>query len=293
MKDFIKSLRAGIAGGLCVFGLMLLMGTVFNNVYDKATPVGTDAPSTLDDQDRNTKAAIQERENVDHYWPLTGTQVSDVDAGEHRKVLFHAPIAATPTVAADHGDLRIKDVDGKAELHWTDEDENEIQLTSAGVIPQASVASGSFVPPGGIVSYGGATAPTGWLLCDDSAVSRTTYATLFGIIGTNYGIGDGATTFNLPDFRGRVPVGLDVGNVNLAAADTLGETGGEETHLLDGSEMPAHEHEMATWANAGVGTRVANGVSNAGNTIDTGTEGGGGAHNNLQPYNTVNYIIKI
>ncbi len=106
--------------------------TVFSSTYDTATPAGTDSPTEADDRMREIKAAVQERMNVDHYWPLTGTEVSDADAGEHRKILFHAPITATPTVAASHGDLRIKDVTAKAELHWTDEDENEIQLTSGG-----------------------------------------------------------------------------------------------------------------------------------------------------------------
>ena len=62
-------------------------------------------------------------------------------------------------------------------------------------------------PTGALHIYGGTTAPTGWLLCDGSAVSRATYADLFGAIGTNFGSGDGSTTFNLPDMRGRVPVG--------------------------------------------------------------------------------------
>ncbi len=114
--------------------------TVFSDTYDTSTPAGGNSPTEADDRMREIKAGIQERENVDHYWPLTGTEVSDVDTGEHRKILFHAPIAATPTVAADHGDLRIKDVSGKAELHWTDEDENEIQLTDAGTVNLTSPA---------------------------------------------------------------------------------------------------------------------------------------------------------
>lgn len=114
--------------------LSTTIATVFSSTYDTATPAGSDSPTQADDRMREIKAAIQERENVDHNWPLTGTEVSDADAGEHRKVLFHAPIAATPTVAANHGDLRIADVDGKAELHWTDEDEQEIQLTQVGQV---------------------------------------------------------------------------------------------------------------------------------------------------------------
>ncbi|MCK5617108.1 hypothetical protein KAR91_85385 [Candidatus Pacearchaeota archaeon] len=108
----------------------------FTKTFDTATPAGSDDPAEADDRMREIKAATQERENVDHYWPLTGTEVSDADAGEHRKVLFHAPIPATPTVAANHGDLRIKDVangtDTKAELVFTNEAEAELQLSSNG-----------------------------------------------------------------------------------------------------------------------------------------------------------------
>ena len=108
--------------------------TVFSDTYDTATPTGADSPTEADDRMREIKAAVQERMDIDHFWELTGTQVSDPCAGEHRKVLFTAPIAATPTVAANHGDLRIADVDGKAEFHWTDEDEQEVQMTQVGQV---------------------------------------------------------------------------------------------------------------------------------------------------------------
>lgn len=121
---------------LTVFGISMVYATVFSSTYDTATPAGSDDPAEADDRMREIKASVQERENVDHYWPLTGTEVSDADVGEHRKVLFHAPIAATPTVAENHGDLRTKDVangtDTKAELVFTNEAEAELQLSSNG-----------------------------------------------------------------------------------------------------------------------------------------------------------------
>src|SRR3954447_6125965 len=89
-----------------------------------------------------------------------------------------------------------------------------------------------------------ATPPPGWLVCDGSAVSRSTFATLFGAIGTAYGAGDGSTTFNLPDLRGRVPVGAGTG-AGLTAR-TLGAAGGEENHTLSAAEMPSHNHGGAT-----------------------------------------------
>ena len=111
----------------------LMMSTVFTSIYDTATPLGTDVPSSIDDQIRNTKAAVQERSNVDHYWPLTGTQVSDTAAGEHRQISFFGPIS-TPTNAVDKGFLYIKDFSAKVELTWEDEDGDELQLTDGGTL---------------------------------------------------------------------------------------------------------------------------------------------------------------
>jgi microcystin-dependent protein len=94
----------------------------------------------------------------------------------------------------------------------------------------------------GLVSmFAGATAPAGWLTCDGAAVSRTAYANLFNVVGTIYGIGDGTTTFNLPNLKGRVPVGRDTTQVEF---DTLGETGGAKTHTLGVTEMPSHTHSQ-------------------------------------------------
>lgn len=94
-------------------------------------------------------------------------------------------------------------------------------------------------PAGAIVAWPTSSAPSGWLLCDGAAVDRTTYAALFAVIGATYGAGDGSTTFNLPDLRGRVIVGLDAGQSEF---DALGEAGGAKAHTLTESEMPAHTH---------------------------------------------------
>lgn len=92
-------------------------------------------------------------------------------------------------------------------------------------------------PAGIIMPFAGTVAPQGYLLCDGSAVDRTTYATLFGVIGTTFGEGDGSTTFNLPDLGGRVPLGV-------SSTHLLGSTGGSETVTLTESELPAHVHEV-------------------------------------------------
>ncbi|MGN7977446.1 DUF859 family phage minor structural protein [Microbacterium sp. 22195] len=165
-------------------------------------------------------------------------------------------------------------------------------------------------PVGILVAFAGATAPSGWLLCDGSAVSRTTYATLFAVIGTAYGAGNGSSTFNVPDLRGRIPVGRDSTQTEF---DALGETGGEKTHKLTPSEMPTHNHaapsgyfyvespngsmrRAATINNAGSNgedgvwrQRIA---ESGGSPMGTANSGGDGVHNNLQPYVVTNHIIK-
>lgn len=134
-------------------------------------------------------------------------------------------------------------------------------------------------------------APTGWLLCQGQAVSRTTYDDLFTVIGTTYGVGDGTTTFNLPNLQGRVPVGLDSSQTEF---DTLGETGGAKTHTLTVDEMPSHSHaeRYPTGAGSIDASQPDTGSSLSDYTTPSGSTGGGNAHNNLQPYIVLNYIIK-
>lgn len=126
-----------------IIGTCLLMWAVllsgWTYTYDIATPLGSDAPSVLDDRDREIKAAVQERMNVDHYWPLTGTQVSDVAAGQHRQIEFYGPIS-TPTYAANKFFLYSKDVGSVVEFFLLDELDNEIQITSGGEIEYQSIS---------------------------------------------------------------------------------------------------------------------------------------------------------
>ena len=157
---------------------------------------------------------------------------------------------------------------------------------------------------GTIKPWGKATAPDGYLLCDGSAVSRSTYADLFAVIGTTYGAGNGSTTFNLPDLRGRVVACQDdmggssanrltdqTGGLN---GDTLGDTGGSETHTLSTAQMPAHTHTVAAQQQvSGDSTnRGGSGQLGAAATITTSSTGSGSAHNNVQPTIILNYIIR-
>ena len=98
---------------------------------------------------------------------------------------------------------------------------------------------GEALPAGSIVQWGSNAIPTNWLLCDGSAVSRSTWSSLFAAIGTTYGAGNGTTTFNLPNLQGRVAVGRDSSQTEF---DVLGKTGGAKTHTLTIAEMPSHTH---------------------------------------------------
>lgn len=92
-------------------------------------------------------------------------------------------------------------------------------------------------PAGIIMPFAGTVAPEGYLFCDGSAVSRSTYATLYAVIGDTFGAGDGSSTFNVPDLSGRVPLGV-------SSTHLLGSTGGSETVTLTEQELPAHVHEV-------------------------------------------------
>ena len=113
-------------------------------------------------------------------------------------------------------------------------------------------ATSSNMPSGAILAFAGSSAPTGFLICDGSAISRSTYASLFAIISTTYGVGDGSNTFNLPDLRERVIAGktssasLLTSGVSGITSTTLGNTGGVQGVTLTSGQsgLPAHNHSL-------------------------------------------------
>lgn len=185
-------------------------------------------------------------------------------------------------------------------------------LTSGGAGSAPSFQT--VLPSGVVVPFAGSSIPAGWLVCDGTAVNRTTYAELFSAIGTTYGVGDGSTTFNVPDLRGRGAYGLDdMGGVaasRLAAATSLGQAAGAESasgstdgHTLTISEMPAHTHELPVTASRYDGSSGSDGgLGNSGyssaNVTDSVGDGGAHSHNitnlaTMPPYLALNFMIKV
>jgi len=207
--------------------------------------------------------------------------------------------AATPTfralVVAD-----LPDFNGFSTASVADGDQfpfSDVSATANKKIA-ASTLRQYMVPPGTVMHYAGSSTPSGWLNCDGSAVSRSTYADLFSAIGTTWGAGNGSTTFNVPDLRGRAIVGVGTGS-GLSARN-LGSSGGNETHTLATGEIPAHSHGPGLGSHFLVRNNGASSyaISTAGANIDTenctgtASAGGGGSHNNMQPFANLYHIIK-
>jgi microcystin-dependent protein len=193
---------------------------------------------------------------------------------------------------------------------------------AAGAISASKISADVSFASGMVMPYAGSTgAPTGWLLCYGQLVSRTTYADLYTAIGTTYGVGDGVTTFALPDLRGRVVAGQDdMGGASanrLTSAlngDTLGATGGTEDVTLTAAQsgLPAHTHSInlvTVKPNAGTGSAKTGyyydsfgGSGQDGSpslqttrtetTNSNTTQDASSSHTNVQPTAILNYIIK-
>jgi microcystin-dependent protein len=210
-------------------------------------------------------------------------------------------------------------------------DTNSYQDGSITLQKLATTLVNILIAPGTIHAFAGSGVPSGWLWCDGSAVSRTTYAALYAAIGVLWGIGNGTTTFNLPDLRGRAPIGYcntpATGITSRAYAERLGE----ETHVITTAELAVHTHGVTDpthyhvieqsahthgYVNPTAGTVTVAGGSNpiyqpggstqtaaavagTGSFVDAAATGialqntgSGAAHNNMMPYAVLSYIIK-
>jgi microcystin-dependent protein len=172
---------------------------------------------------------------------------------------------------------------------------------------QTQINAFATFPSGSVIAFAGSAAPAGWILCDGQAINRTTYAALFAVISTTFGAGNGSTTFNIPDMRGRVAAGKDnmggvaanrlTGTSGGVTGTTLGAVGGAEAHTMTIAEMPAHQHTIyydQETPDGGSGDNAAWDLSpttGSRNSL-TSSVGSSTAHNNVQPTMVMNYIIK-
>jgi microcystin-dependent protein len=284
-------------------------------------PAATDGLGQADDHIRLIKAALQNTfPNIQGAANISHTELNALSGG-----------AAASATSLSTSDAFVVNYNGTimqtSLLELINFMANNLSISSSmitdGTISTADIADGaitaakiasSAVTPAGIVSpFAGTTAPSGWLLCDGQLASRTIYSGLYAAIGDTYGAGDGSTTFNVPDLRGRVIAGQDdmggtsanrlTGQTGGIDGDTLGAIGGAETHTLVTSEMPSHNHSgnvnLRTNWESGYSTLSPVGTGSA-RYDATGTSppltinntGGDGAHNNVQPTMILNYIIK-
>jgi microcystin-dependent protein len=158
--------------------------------------------------------------------------------------------------------------------------------------------------PGALADFAMDAVPTGWLMCYGQAVSRATYPALYAAIGDTWGAGNGTTTFNVPDLRGRVRAGVDdmggtsadrlTGTISGLNGDTFAAVGGVEHHALTTAELPAHTHNIPSYATPNSGASVGMDKDNSGGLtqVPSSSVGSDAAHTNMQPTAIVLTCIK-
>jgi len=155
------------------------------------------------------------------------------------------------------------------------------------------------LPSGVILPYGASASPTGFLLCNGQSVSRSTYSSLFAVITSLYGDGNGSSTFNVPDLRGRFIAGWDAGTsvltsvtANMVLGSSIANTGGAQAVTLTTAQMPAHTHSYTIKASGVGGNEGSGSLWYNTSSSSTGSTGSDGAHSNIPPTMILNYIIK-
>ena len=296
--------------------MALESGTYINSLV-ATNPVATDGLAQADDHMRLTKATILATfPSITGAVNATHTEINTVADGD---------TAATSTTLVDADRVPVNDDGTMVQVALTDfktymNTSGNILTINGLTYPTADGTSGQFMTTDGagtlsfasqatsflsgmMMPFAGTSAPTGWVFCDGAAISRTTYADLFTAIASTYGAGDGSSTFNVPDLRGRVIAGQDdmggtsanrltaqTGGLN---GDTLGATGGTETHTLALTEMPNSFYYNSNLSQVTLDNFAGyNDTARVSDVITHTTQGGGGAHNNVQPTIVLNYIIK-
>lgn len=203
--------------------------------YDLSQYIGTDKPTYLGDYNSDMlKIDNAIKENADE---ITG--ISGIVEGY-----------AT----------RINNLEETATTHGEEITENSEKI---------NYLENNLIPIGSVIPFAGSVVPNKWLICDGTPISRELYADLYSVIGVLYGVGDGATTFNLPNLLGKIPVGFSDQDNDF---NTIGKTGGEKEHH--------HSFMRSTTVQNSAGEGV------------IGRENYTAYASSLQPYITMHYIIK-
>jgi len=312
--------------------------------WDETKPANTDLASSLGVQGRNVKVDVRERMALQHVWNVDATK-----DGMHKNILFDpASVTANMTMLemqgynvsganAQHGFYIAGTwnttglphlISGNIQVSSAHPSSRLISLARDGVEKFGVDINGNTVLTGNLNVTGSIAAgssplqrtgeivmtaahqPANTVYCDGSAISRATYAGLFAVIGASYGAGDGSTTFNVPDMRGRMP--LAHGQGSGLTLRTVTQQGGAEAVILTEPQLAVHDHHVAdgghdhayeTLQPGGIGSDFpapGSGVAGAYRTlrtervatgVDSESRGGNQAHENMPPFVVVYFWI--